>query len=409
MGTDAFEFTVNFLKLVIIFLMMVQIVPLLVWVERRGSAYIQNRFGPNRVGPLGLMQLLADAVKFLTKQEFVPARGYPVLFYIAPIVAMLPAALAFGAIPLSMPIQVEAFQMFGSNWGPYLFKFQSYEIGIGIVFVLGVSSLAAFGVLLAGYGSNNKYALFGALRASAQTISYELAMGLAIVGVILLFGSFNFQDIVMAQAAPFNFAFMGHKVEWAFLPNWGIFFQPLGAVILFAAMFAETNRLPFDLPEAEGELVAGYHTEYAGFKFNMFFIGEYGHMLVASALMVIFYFGGYTLYPWLTPETAPKIMANWGGHLAGAIDVAARWFGATTSANVNTWTNVLAALLLHAVLLVKIVAFLWIFIWVRWTLPRFRYDQLMDLGWRKMLPWALFNTIATAVIVLLMRYPWGAQ
>jgi NADH-quinone oxidoreductase subunit H len=221
---------------------------------------------------------------------------------------------------------------------------------------------------------------------------------LAIVGIILLFGSFSFQDIVMAQAAPLNFAFLGHKVEWGFLPNWGIFFQPLGAVILFAAMFAETNRLPFDLPEAEGELVAGYHTEYAGFKFNMFFIGEYGHMLVASALMVIFYFGGYTLYPWLTPETAPRIMAGVGRAIAGLIN-----------GNAVTWTNVAAALLLHVVLLVKIVAFLWIFIWVRWTLPRFRYDQLMDLGWRKMLPWALFNTIATAVIILLMRYPWGAQ
>jgi len=394
MGTDAFEIGVNFAKMVAVFLMMVQIVPILVWVERRGSAYIQNRFGPNRVGPLGLMQLLADAVKFLTKEEFIPARGYPALFYLAPVVAMIPAALAFGAIPLSMPVQVDAFEMLGQHWGPYLFKFQSYEIGIGIVFVLGVSSMAAFGVLLAGYGSNNKYALFGALRASAQTISYELAMGLAIVGIILLFNSFSFLDIVNAQSAALNFAWLGHKVEVGFLPNWGIFFQPLGALILFAAMFAESNRLPFDLPEAEGELVAGYHTEYAGFKFNMFFIGEYGHMLVASGLMVTFYFGGYTVYPWLTPETAPHIMAP----IAGAIG----WSTTSTAA------NLLGALLLHVVFLTKVVFFLWIFIWVRWTLPRFRYDQLMDLGWRKMLPWALFNTVATAVVILIMRYPWGA-
>jgi len=396
MGTDSFEIAVNFGKMVLIFLMMVQIVPLLVWVERRGSAYIQNRFGPNRVGPLGLMQLLADAVKFLTKEEFIPARGYPFLFYVAPVVAMIPAALAFGAIPLSMPISVEAFEMFGSNWGPYIFHFQSYEIGIGIVFVLGVSSLAAFSMLLAGYGSNNKYALYGALRASAQTISYELAMGLSIVGVILLFGSFNFLDIVSAQSGPLKFSFLGQPVELGFLPNWGIFFQPLGAVILFAAMFAETNRLPFDLPEAEGELVAGYHTEYAGFKFNMFFIGEYGHMLVAAGLMVTFYFGGFTLWPFLTPETAPKLV---GG--------AAEWLG-TMGMNVNTWTSVLAALVLHVVFLAKVVLFLWIFIWVRWTLPRFRYDQLMDLGWRKMLPWALFNTIATAIVILIMRHNWGA-
>ncbi len=398
MGIDVFEISVNFVKMVLIFLMMVQIVPLLVWVERRGSAYIQNRFGPNRVGPLGLMQLLADAVKFLTKEEFMPARGYPFLFYVAPVVAMIPAALAFGAIPLSMPISVEAFEMFGQHWGPYIFKFQSYDIGIGIVFVLGVSSMAAFALLLAGYGSNNKYALYGALRACAQTISYELAMGLSIVGIILLFNTFSFLDIINAQSAPLNFMFLGRKLDASlgFLPNWGIFYQPLGAILLFTAMFAEANRLPFDLPEAEGELVAGYHTEYAGFKFNMFFIGEYGHMLVASALLVIFYFGGYTLWPWITPETVLHKVAP-----AGA------WLNQAFNLNATTWTNVLAAFVLHVVLLTKIVFVLWIFIWVRWTLPRFRYDQLMDLGWRKMLPWALFNTVATAVVILLMRYPWG--
>lgn len=394
MGTDAFEIGVNFVKMVVVFLMMVQIVPLLVWVERRGSAYIQNRFGPNRVGPLGLTQLLADAVKFLTKEEFIPSRGYPFMFYVAPVIAMIPAALAFGALPLSMPVNVDAFEWLGQSWGPYRFAFQSYEIGIGIVFVLGVSSLAAFSLLLAGYGSNNKYALLGALRACAQTISYELALGLSIVGVILLFNTFSFSDIVNAQDSAMNFAWFGRKIEIPWLPNWGIFYQPLGAVILFAAMFAETNRLPFDLPEAEGELVAGFHTEYAGFKFNLFFIGEYGHMLVASALMVIFYFGGYTLYPWLTTETAPKIVAP----LAAAM-------GWSTS---STAVSLLAALLLHVVLLAKIVLFLWVFIWVRWTLPRFRYDQLMDLGWRKMLPWALFNTVLTAIVVLVMRYPWGA-
>jgi len=386
MGTDIFEIGVNFIKMVVIFLMMVQIVPLLVWVERRGSAFIQNRLGPNRVGPLGLMQLLADAVKFLTKEEWSPKHGFPFIYYAAPVVAMIPAALAFGAIPLSMPVHVEAFEWLGRNWGPYHFPFQAYEIGIGIVFVLGVSSLAAYALLLAGYGSANKYALYGALRASAQTISYELALGLSIVGILLLFNTFNFGEIVAAQSAPMNFMFLGTKVEFAFLPNWGIFYQPLGALLLFSAMFAEANRLPFDLPEAEGELVAGYHTEYAGFKFNMFFIGEYGHMLVASALMVTFYFGGYTLYPWLTPESVGL------------------WFADMSP----TKASLLTALVLHGVFLAKVVFFLWIFIWVRWTLPRFRYDQLMDLGWRTMLPWALFNTILTAIVILIMRYPWGA-
>ncbi len=381
MGADIFEISVNFIKMVVVFLMMVQLVPLLVWVERRGSAYIQNRFGPNRVGPLGLTQLLADAVKFLTKEDFVPGQGYRFLFFAAPVVSLIPAALAFGAIPLSAPIHVQAFEWLGKTWGPYTFAFQSFEIGIGIVFVLGVSSLAAYSILLAGYGSNNKYSLYGALRASAQTISYELAMGLSIVGVILIFNSFNFAEIIHAQTAPLNFHFMGKVVEFAALPNWGIFYQPLGAILLFAAMFAETNRLPFDLPEAEGELVAGYHTEYGGIKMNMFYIGEYGHMLVASGLMVTFYFGGYTIYPWFTPEAVGQ------------------WFASSTP----TTASILTALILHLVFFAKVAFFLWIFIWVRWTLPRFRYDQLMDLGWKTMLPWALANTIITAVVVYLMR------
>lgn len=381
MGADAFEVGVNFAKMVFIFIMMVNLVPLLVWVERRGSAYIQNRFGPNRVGPLGFTQLLADAVKFLTKEEFVPQAGYRFIFYAAPVVALLPAALAFGAIPLSMPIHIEAFEMAGRSWGPYTFAFQSFEIGIGIVFVLGVSSLAAYSLLMAGYGSNNKYSLFGALRASAQTISYELAMGLSLVGVLLLYNSFNFAEIVASQSGPMSFKWFGEQVLVPYLPDWGIFYQPLGALLLFTAFFAETNRLPFDLPEAEGELVAGYHTEYGGFKMNMFYIGEYGHMLVASALMTTFYFGGYTLYPWFTPETV------------------AQWF----AGNSNNIVSVGTALVLHLVFLTKVLFFLWIFIWVRWTLPRFRYDQLMDLGWKTMLPWALANVIVTACVVALTK------
>ncbi|MGE0764378.1 MAG: NADH-quinone oxidoreductase subunit H [Bdellovibrionales bacterium] len=385
MGADAVEVGINFVKMIIIFVMMVQLVPLLVWVERRGSAYIQNRFGPNRVGPLGLMQLLADAVKFLTKEEFVPARSYRFLFYLAPVVALIPAALAFGALPLSSPIKVEAFEAFGQSWGPYTFLFQSYEIGIGIVFVLGASSLAAYALLLAGYGSNNKYSLFGALRASAQTISYELALGLSLVGILLLYNTFNFSEMIAIQSGPMTFKFLGKEVVLSMLPNWGVFYQPLGAILLFTAFFAESNRLPFDLPEAEGELVAGYHTEYGGFKMNMFYIGEYGHMMVASALMTIFYFGGYTVYPWITPETV------------GA------WFAGHSP----TMASVLTALVLHVVFMTKLLFFLWVFIWVRWTLPRFRYDQLMDLGWKTMLPWALANTIITAIVIAIMRTNWS--
>ena len=378
MGSDVFEIAVNFAKMVIIFLMMVQLVPLLVWVERRGSAFIQNRYGPNRVGPLGLMQLLADAVKFIFKEEFVPQKGVALLYYAAPVIALVPATIAFGAIPLGTPIHVEAFEWLGRQWGPYTFALQSFEIGIGIVFVLGISSLGAYALLLAGWGSSNKYSLFGALRASAQMISYELALGLALVGSLLIYGTFSFSEMINMQAGPLVYRIGGHAYTIPFLPNWGIFFQPLGFILFFCATFAETNRLPFDLPEAEAELVAGYHTEYGGFKMLMFYIGEYGHMLVSSALVVTFYFGGY-LFPFVSQED----MLN----------------GFMAAGHSATAASLLTALVHHVWFLAKVLIFMWVFIWVRWTLPRFRYDQLMDLGWKTMLPWALGNTVITAFAV----------
>ena len=378
MGKDAFEITINVVKMVLIFLLMVQMVPILVWAERRGSAFIQNRFGPNRVGPLGLMQLLADAVKFLFKEEFLPQKGIALFYYGAPVVALIPGALAFASIPLSIPVEVAPFEWFGHSFGPYTFPFQGYDIGIGIVFVLGISSLGAYGLLMAGWGSGSKYSLLGALRASAQMISYELALSLSLVGILMIFGSFHFRDIVNQQTGPLTFTWLGNKQVWSFLPNWGIFYQPLGAVLFFASTFAETNRLPFDLPEAEGELVAGFHTEYGGFKMLMFFLGEYGHMMVASALLATLYFGGYTLpFYTVTPEAVNSFI---GSHLVA-----------------GNWGNLITSLIFFAVLFAKILFFLWIFIWVRWTLPRFRYDQLMNLGWKTMLPWALANVVFTAV------------
>lgn len=378
MGKDIFEITVNGLKLVVIFLMMVQAVPMLVWLERRGSAFIQNRLGPNRVGPLGLMQLLADAVKFLTKENFVPDTAKPLLYYAAPVFALIPGAVAFSAIPMSTPIQVGAFEMFGSNWGPYTFLFQGYDIGVGIVFILGVSSLAAYTLLMAGWGSGNKYSLMGALRASAQTISYELALGLSIVGVIMMYGTFNLTEMTLAQQGPLSFSWMGHTVASNYLPNWGIFFQPLAALLFFSATFAESNRLPFDLAEGESELVAGFHTEYGGFKFNMFFIGEYGHMMISAGLMTLFFFGGFGI-----PYVSVAQVQEW------AASVTSTAGGASG----------LVAVLHFMSFMIKFSVFLWIFIWVRWTLPRFRYDQLMDLGWKTMLPWALGNTVLTAFVI----------
>jgi NADH-quinone oxidoreductase subunit H len=222
----------------------------------------------------------------------------------------------------------------------------------------------------------------GAIRASAQAISYELALGLALVGAILVYGTFDFTEMLRQQAGPLSFQFAGHQIHISFLPNWGIFYQPLGALIYFAAIFAETNRLPFDLPEAEGELVAGYHTEYGGLKMLMFYIGEYGHMLVGSTLMATFYFGGYQL-PLISDSDIAQALLNSGLN--------------------KTTASLVTALTLHLVLLAKVLFFLWVFIWVRWTLPRFRYDQLMDLGWKTMLPWALANTIITAIIMAVAR------
>ena len=368
MGNDAFEVTINLIKLVVVFLLIVQAVPILVWVERRGSAFIQNRFGPNRVGPLGLLQLLADAVKFLTKEDFAPDKAIKPLFYAAPVFALIPAALAFAAIPLSVPLEI----------GGYVFRIQGYEMNVGIVFILGVSGLAAYTILMAGWGSGSKFSLLGALRASAQVISYELALGLSIVGVIMMYGTFNLTEMITAQQGAMKFHAFGYEITSRFLPNWGIFYQPLAAILFFAASFAESNRLPFDLAEGEAEIVAGFHTEYGGFKMLMFFIGEYGHMILGSSLMIVFFFGGYGL-PGITVDD----VRQWA---AGVTDSAA---GA----------SVLTTLIHFLSFTIKLVLFLWIFIWVRWTLPRFRYDQLMDLGWRTMLPWALGNTILTALVI----------
>jgi NADH-quinone oxidoreductase subunit H len=378
MGHDVFQITVNCIKLVLVFLLMVQAVPILVWLERRGSAFIQNRFGPNRVGPLGLTQLLADAVKFLFKEEFFPKNGVKFLYYAAPVAALVPATLAFCAIPMGSPVQIEPFEMFGSSWGPYIFQWQGFDINVGIVYILGVSSLAAYSILMAGWGSGNKYSLLGALRASAQIISYELALGLSIVGVILLYGTFSLSEMINAQQGALTFNFLGQAYSSHLIPNWGIFYQPLGALIFFAATFAESNRLPFDLAEGEAELVAGFHVEYGGFKMLLFFIGEYGHMMVASGLMITFFFGG-----WAIPYVSYDQVLEFTKGIAAT----------------NSGASALAGLIHFLSFTVKLAIFLWIFVQVRWTLPRFRYDQLMDLGWKTMLPWALFNTILTAIII----------
>lgn len=373
MGSSAFEITINVIKTILVFLMMVQAVPILVWLERRGSAFIQNRFGPNRVGPLGLLQLLADAVKFLTKEDFAPEKGNRFMFYCAPVFALIPAAIAYMAIPMSVPLKL----------GSSVYLIQGFEINVGIVFILGISSLAAYTILMAGWGSGSKFSLMGAMRASAQIISYELALGLSIVGVILIYGTFNLTDMIAAQQGSLQFTAFGYTLKSSVLPNWGIFYQPIGMILFFAATFAESNRLPFDLAEGEAELVAGFHTEYGGFKMLMFFIGEYGHMMIASGLMATFFFGGYSIW-----NFTPQEVYQW-------------FYGVVGSEMLANILNTVAHFLSYNI---KFAIFLWIFIHVRWTLPRFRYDQLMDLGWKTMLPWALANAMITATLIFVTSY-----
>ncbi len=300
----------------------------LTWLERRLLARFQLRLGPNRVGPFGLLQPLADGLKLMMKETFLPQEADRAVFLIAPALSMLAALLAFAVIPFGPPLEL---------WGVKLFQIADPDVGI--LFVLAVSSLGVYGVILGGWASASKYSLLGGLRSSAQMISYELAVGLAIVGVILLSGTLRLSEIVAQQAEGV----------------WNVFLQPLGFLLFVIGGIAETNRAPFDLPEAEHELVGGFHTEYAGMRFASFFVAEYGHMVVMASVATTLFLGG-----WDGPfvEQAP---------LLGLL-----WFA------------------------LKVFAFMFLFIWLRATLPRVRYDQLMSLGWKVLIPLALLNLTLTA-------------
>jgi NADH-quinone oxidoreductase subunit H len=305
-------------------------VPFVVWAERKVAGHIQFRPGPNRVGPFGLIQPFADVVKLLFKEETLPDKANKVVYFLAPMIALLPAITVMSVVPV----------------GP---SFYATDVNVGLLVFLAMSSLGVYAITLAGWAGNNKYGLLGGLRASAQMISYELAMGLSVIGVILLAGSLSLVDIVEAQGGTL----------FGFLPRWYVFYQPVGFVAFVLAMLAETNRVPFDLPEAEAELVAGYHVEYSSMKFAAFFMGEYMNMLAISAICTTLFLGGWH-GPWLPPL--------WGGPL---------WFFAK-------------------------VAFLMVcFLWIRWTFPRLRYDQLMNLGWKVLLPLTLANAMVTALGVAL--------
>ena len=326
-------FTWALVKVLIILQVMLGVVSYLIYAERKICGHIQARTGPNRVGPLGLLQPIADVLKLLFKEEFIPAQANKIIFHIAPMLAVFPAIVTFAVIPMGPPPM-----------------FVVTDINVGLLLFMAMSSLGVYGITLAGWSSNNKYALLGGLRSSAQMISYELAMGLSTIPVILKSSTLSLVGIVKAQAGFYQIP--GTPV-W--LPNWGIFhwYLVIPFVIFLITAFAETNRAPFDLPEAEGELVAGFHTEYSSMKWALFFLGEYMNMIVISSIAVTLFFGG-----WHGPGPA------WAGLV---------WY------------------------LVKLFTLLFFFIWVRWTFPRLRYDQLMAFGWKVLLPASIVNVLIAAL------------
>jgi NADH-quinone oxidoreductase subunit H len=347
-----FFLVASIIKIIAVFTVIMGGVALLTLAERRICAWMQDRLGPNRVGPQGLLQPAADGLKNLIKEETLPAQADKVLFLLAPMMSFVPALLTFAVIPFATPLP--------TPWGDV--DMVVANLPVGFLYILAFGSLGVYGIVLAGWSSNNKYSLLGGLRASAQMISYEIAMGLSTVAVLLVAGNVTLMDVIAKQSAS--------------LFTWNVFPLALAYFVFVVAAFAETNRLPFDLPEAEGELIAGYHTEYSAMKFSMFYIAEYSNMVTASALMTTLFFGGFDI-----PFT------QWD--------------------NLPPWT-VLKTVATLLVFSLKVLFFLFLYIWVRWTLPRFRYDQLMALGWKVMLPLALayLTVVATAIWFLHDRLGW---
>lgn len=329
-------------KIIGVFSVLMTIVAYAVWVERKVSAAIQDRVGPNRFGPFGLLQPLADAVKSFLKEDFTPAHVRKVYFWLAPAIVMIPSIVIVAVIP------------FGSMLGSQ--KMVIADLDVGILYTFGIVSLGVYGIVLAGYASNSKFPFLGGIRSSAQLISYEIAMGMSVVAVFLLVGNLNLTQVVLYQSGS--------------LFHWIIFKQPIAFIIFAVAALAETNRTPFDLPEAEQELAGGYNVEYSSMKFALFFMGEYANVTAASAMMVTLFFGGWTL-PF------------------GGLDQPAH--------------SIPIGVLHIVIFLAKTCFILFMIIWVRWMWPRFRYDQLMDLGWRRFLPLALANIILTAVVLWVLQ------
>jgi NADH-quinone oxidoreductase subunit H len=399
------ELIITIVKIALLLFIVLTVNAYLTWFERKVVAHMQSRWGPHRVGPHGLLQPLADGVKFLFKEDPTPAGVDKFVYYLAPLLAL---ALALTSISI-IPFGPNPIRLFGHDI--YL-GIAPPDLNIGILALFAITALGVYGVALAGWSSNSKYPLLGGLRSSAQMISYELSLTMSVVGVLLIAGSFNLTDIINVQAKHPERGILG----------WNIFPQILGFICFFIAAIAETNRVPFDLPEAESELVAGFHTEYASFKFAMFFIAEYTSMITVSSLCAIMFFGG-----WLSPFPASWTFTH---YLPSVILIpAGLWliwdgiryetiFGKIILPGVGTVLTVAGIALLMPNLqfvnefiqapfwlLFKILVFLFVYVWMRGTLPRFRYDQLMAFGWKLLLPLSIANVILTSFVIL----KWGAQ
>jgi len=345
------DIIIKFALAVIIFLISLLIALYSTYAERKVAAFFQDRLGPNRAGPYGILQPFADGGKMFLKEEIIPANASKFLFVAGPSLSIFTACIGSAVIPWGQHLTIAGYNV----------DLQVTDINVGVLYILGVVSLGVYGVMIGGWASNNKYSLLGAIRAASQNISYEISMGLAIIALLLVTGTLSLRQIAEQQHG-----FWAHG--WF---TWNFFKQPLGFLLFIVCAFAETNRTPFDLPECETELIGGYHTEYSSMKLGFYLFSEYINMFISGAVMATLYFGGYN-YPgmdWMLAHTGPTI----------------------------------APLIGVVVLFAKIFFFIFFFMWVRWTIPRFRYDQLMDLGWKALIPLAIANIVITGIVITFLN------
>ncbi len=427
---SAIGYVAVIVRAVLALAVLLSLVPFTVWLERKGAAFIQDRPGPNRAALFGTFRLagmahvLADVVKLLTKEDIIPTEVYGAYYRLAPMIAAMVPLMTFAIVPLADDFSIGSFST----------PLSVLRVPGGLLWFFAITSLAVYGVVFAGWASASKYSLLGGLRSTAQLISYEVSMALAVIGTILVFGTVQPNDIVRAQG----------QLLFGWLPQWGFVVQPVACILFLVAAFAEINRVPFDLAEGEAELVAGYHTEYSGMRFGLFFMAEYMALVTSGAIAITLFFGGWQI-PWL-PTSAliagvgiglpvlfllgavglagaghwmwgwyrfyrqrgdwrakePRILAT-GAVLGAVVLLGLAGLTFVDRADLPLWVAPVFALVAQlSAFVIKLLVFCWVFVWVRWTLPRFRYDQLMNLGWKGLLPVALLNLLVTAAIAVPM-------